>query len=71
MTGFEDFRCASIIVAGIEVMHMIRKGQMKDDGLKRGIADQFDSLVTYGILILGESLDPPLIATQSRARTQA
>ncbi|MFM0514907.1 IS6 family transposase [Paraburkholderia sp. RL17-373-BIF-A] len=29
MMGFKDFRCARIILSGIEVMHMIRKGQMK------------------------------------------
>ncbi|WP_367949138.1 DDE-type integrase/transposase/recombinase, partial [Paraburkholderia sp. NMBU_R16] len=28
MMGFKDFRCARIILAGIEIMHMIRKGQM-------------------------------------------
>ena len=33
MMGFKDFRCARIILAGIEVMHMIRKGQMRDDGI--------------------------------------
>ena len=29
MLGFKDFRCARIILGGIEVMHMIVKGQMK------------------------------------------
>jgi hypothetical protein len=29
MMGFKDFRCARLILSGIEVMHMIRKGQMK------------------------------------------
>ena len=27
MLGFKTFRCARILLAGIEVMHMIRKGQ--------------------------------------------
>ena len=27
MLGFKSFRCARILLAGIEVMHMIRKGQ--------------------------------------------
>jgi hypothetical protein len=27
MLGFKSFRCASILIAGIETMHMIRKGQ--------------------------------------------
>jgi putative transposase len=35
MIGFKDCRCASIILAGIELMHMIRKGQMHDDGLAK------------------------------------
>ena len=30
MLGFKTFRCARIIVAGIETMHMIRKGQLAD-----------------------------------------
>src|SRR6202048_115959 len=29
MLGFKDFRCARIILSGIEVTHMIRKGQMQ------------------------------------------
>lgn len=31
--GFKYFRCARIIFSGIETMHMIRKGQMKDGGV--------------------------------------
>ncbi|SIT48379.1 hypothetical protein BN2475_990009 [Paraburkholderia ribeironis] len=31
MMGFEDFRCSRIILSGVEVIHMIRKGQMKND----------------------------------------
>ncbi|WP_350357421.1 IS6 family transposase [Paraburkholderia fungorum] len=45
MMGFKDFRCARIILSGIEVMHMIRKGQMKTDGVERTAADLFYSLV--------------------------
>jgi putative transposase len=45
MMGFKDFRCARIILSGIEIMHMIRKGQMKDNGVTRTSADQFYSLV--------------------------
>jgi putative transposase len=30
MLGFKSFRCARILLAGIELMHMIRKGQMRD-----------------------------------------
>ncbi|MGF6507817.1 IS6 family transposase [Paraburkholderia sp. 32] len=32
MLGFKDFHCARIILGGIEVMHMISKGQMKCTG---------------------------------------
>jgi putative transposase len=46
MMGFKDFRCARIILSGIETMHMIRKGQMKDSGVTRTAAAQFYSLVT-------------------------
>ena len=28
MLGFKSLRCARILIAGIEVMHMIRKGQL-------------------------------------------
>ena len=30
MFGFKTFGCARILIAGIEVMHMIRKGQLGD-----------------------------------------
>jgi len=45
MMGFKDFRCARIILAGIELMHMIRKGQMHDDGFAKTAAEQFYSPV--------------------------
>jgi len=46
MLGFKDFRCARIILSGIEVMHMIRKGQMKtENGTHPSTAEQFYSLV--------------------------
>jgi len=38
MLGFQSFRCARILLAGIETMHMIRKGQVTS------AADQFYSL---------------------------
>ena len=46
MMGFKDFRCARIILSGIETMHMIRKGQMKDSSVTRTVADQFYSSVS-------------------------
>src|SRR5476651_2487737 len=45
MMGFKDFRCARIILSGIETMHMIRKGQMKDSGVTRTAAAQLYSLM--------------------------
>jgi putative transposase len=46
MMGFKDFRCARIILSGIEVMHMIRKGQVKTaKGIAPSAAEQFYSLV--------------------------
>jgi hypothetical protein len=46
MMGFKDFRCARIILSGTEVMHMIRKGQMKTaKGTSPSAAEQFYSMV--------------------------
>jgi putative transposase len=45
MLGFKSFRCARIILGGIELMHMIAKGQMKShDGRHRSVAEQFYDL---------------------------
>jgi len=45
MLGFKSFRCARIILGGIELMHMIAKGQMNsDDGRHRSVAKQFYDL---------------------------
>ena len=42
MMGFKDFRCARIILAGIELMHMIRKGQLDcPEGQASSAASQF------------------------------
>ncbi|MBR7964594.1 IS6 family transposase, partial [Burkholderia vietnamiensis] len=41
----KDFRCARIILSGIEIMHMIRKGQMRvEKGVQPSFAGQFYSL---------------------------
>ncbi|RAR54532.1 transposase-like protein [Paraburkholderia unamae] len=46
MLGFKTFRCARILLAGIELMHMIAKGQMKcAHGNHPSAADQFYDLV--------------------------
>jgi putative transposase len=45
MRGFKEFRCARIILSGIELMHMIRKGQMQaKEGTHPSAAAQFYSL---------------------------
>ncbi|BDC46079.1 hypothetical protein PTKU15_93760 [Paraburkholderia terrae] len=44
MLGFKNFRCARILLSGIELMHMITKGQMQDRGLGYTRAEQFYSL---------------------------
>jgi putative transposase len=42
MLGFKSFWTAAITIAGIEIMHMIRKGQMRSRGMLRP-AEQFYS----------------------------
>ena len=47
MLGFKTFRCARILLGGIEVMHMITKGQMRcARGTPTSAADQFYELST-------------------------
>jgi len=45
MLGFKSFRCASILLAGIETMHMIKKGQLDRPKARASTAaSQFYSL---------------------------
>ena len=45
MLGFKSFQSAKNVLAGIELMHMIRKGQMiVTEGVKRSFAEQFYAL---------------------------
>jgi transposase-like protein len=44
MLGFESFRAARAILAGVELMHMIRKGQFMLNGEGMSFADQFYAL---------------------------
>ncbi|MDB5837883.1 MAG: family transposase [Caballeronia sp.] len=47
MLGFKTFRCARILLAGIELMHMLAKGKMKCAlGIRLSDADQFYDLAT-------------------------
>lgn len=45
MLGFKDFDCARRLIAGIETMHMVKKGQL-DGPTDQAVsaADQFYSL---------------------------
>ena len=42
--GFKDFRCARILLSDIEVMHMIKKGQIKAGWKGQTPAQSFYSL---------------------------
>ena len=44
MQGFKTFEAASNVLAGIALMHMIRKGQFAIDGAPTSVADQFYAL---------------------------
>lgn len=44
MLGFKSFRAAASVLAGIELMHMIRKGQFAVRGAGRSVTDQFYAL---------------------------
>jgi len=46
MLGFKSFEAAQCTVAGIELMHMIKKGQMVVEAVAEGLtsAEQFYSL---------------------------
>ncbi len=44
MLGFKSFSAASNVLAGIDLMHMIRKGQFAIDVVASSIADQFYAL---------------------------
>ena len=47
MMGFQAFESAQSTLVGIELMHMLRKGQL-EDGVDQGlsVADQFYSLAS-------------------------
>ncbi len=45
MLNFKSFRSAASVLAGIELMHMIRKGQLMMEGVAEvSFADQFYTL---------------------------
>ncbi|OXC74934.1 hypothetical protein BSU04_29470 [Caballeronia sordidicola] len=43
--GFKRFRCARIILGGIELMHMVAKGEMKSEcRWHHSVAERFQDL---------------------------
>src|SRR5450631_4314035 len=67
MLGFKVFRCARILIAGIETMHMIRKAQIDGDhGEVLSAADQFYSLGFLIALINAPSLSLHRLLRQNR-----
>ena len=44
MPGFKSFRYAARVIAGVELIHMIRKGQFAIDGIVMSFANQFYAL---------------------------
>jgi hypothetical protein len=45
MLGLKNLCCARLLLSGIEVTNLIRKGETKDDGVARITAQAFYSLV--------------------------
>jgi len=46
MLGFKNFRCARVLLSGIELMHVFAKSQMEDRGIGYTRPEQFYSLAT-------------------------
>ena len=69
MLGFKSFWSAAITVAGIELMHMIRKGQLKGSGKSRP-AHPFYSLATKKNSTLTIVLDRSETLRQNRNVTR-
>jgi transposase-like protein len=72
MLGFKDFRCALVILSGIEIMHMISKGLMKHaDKIKPSATSQLYSLVMQGILIILPLYDSITLLRQNHPKKGA
>jgi putative transposase len=73
--GFKSFRCARVILGGIELMQLIAKGQMKSDGgRRRSVAEQFYDLAKYASLAVPSRPFPISLLRQnltSLARTSS
>ena len=64
--SFKDFHCARNSLCGIELMHMITKGQMNADETATP-AEQFYSLTVKGILYIATSHIPSSVTRQSHS----
>jgi hypothetical protein len=65
MLGFKTFRCARILLGGIELTHMIVKGQMQNSGSGQTPAEQFYSLSKSAFLIISIFICPPFLLRQN------
>ncbi|MGF6507973.1 hypothetical protein OKW26_003799 [Paraburkholderia sp. 32] len=70
MLGFKAFRCARIILSGIEIAHMIRKGQLCDDGVASTTAEQFYSLAVYVVLLISRFTQAVIVSATEPAIPQ-
>src|SRR6266702_5573272 len=69
MLGFKAFRCTRILLGGIELMHMIGKGQMKcARGYHPSAADQFYELATEAVLCISIRLYSRALLRQNLRR---
>ena len=70
MMGFKSFRAARNVLVGIELMHMIRKGQMiVAEGEELSFADQFYALagkLRPGDVQSGKETPQGILATLAR-----
>ena len=64
--GFKSFRCARILLGGIETMHMIAKGQMEDSAIDQTRADRFYHLAAYAFLIISTIVTPQSLSRHYR-----
>ena len=64
--GLKDFNCARVILSGIELMHMIKKVQVKCSGkTPLSASHQYCSLVSYAFLYILPLLDPLSLRRQN------
>lgn len=52
MLGFKSFRCARVLLGGIEVAHMISRRQTKENGARQTFAERFYLLLALVLLLI-------------------